>query len=156
MSSSHHRSVTSSKLIFLFWATYLVEKVSKQIPPKYKRSNSGKRQRILMNLDHLSLSLVTTDDYKYIKDFSKITKPLTDLLPGSSSKKNKKQPKTWQWTHKEQHISDNLKENLTKPPVLAYQIFQNPSNYIQTHREVASESSYIKVVTLFLMLVDHY
>lgn len=93
---------------------------------------------------------------RFIKDFSKITKPLTDLLPGTSSKKNKKQTKIWQWTHKEQQIFDNLKEILTKPPILAYPNFQRPFELHTDASGVDLEPSYTKMGTLFLMLVDHY
>jgi hypothetical protein len=63
---------------------------------------------------------------RFFKNFSKITKPLTDLLPGTLSKKKKKSVKEWTWTDTEQHIFDDLREKLTQPPVLAYPDFKRP------------------------------
>lgn len=49
---------------------------------------------------------------------------MTDLLPGTSSKKNKKkEAKEWKWTYKEQEVFNNLKVILTNPPILAYPDF---------------------------------
>ncbi|XP_076383753.1 uncharacterized protein LOC143261038 [Megalopta genalis] len=48
---------------------------------------------------------------KFIKDFSKIAKPLIDLT---------KQDKQWEWTEECQHAFDTLKQHLTKSPVLRY------------------------------------
>ena len=65
---------------------------------------------------------------RYVKDFSVIAKPLTDLLPPTSTKKNKKKQsqKEWRWTEMEQTAFDNLKDVLTKPPILAYPNFELP------------------------------
>ena len=65
---------------------------------------------------------------RYVKDFSKLAKPLTDLLPPTSVKKNKKKQnqKEWRWTDCEQVAFDNLKDALTKPPVLAFPDFEQP------------------------------
>ena len=56
-----------------------------------------------------------------MKDFSKITRTLADLLPPTSTKKGSKKSDTpWKWTENEQHIFEQLKEKLSTPPILAY------------------------------------
>ena len=50
---------------------------------------------------------------RFIKDFSKVTRPLADLVPPSSQKKGQKKTKEqWSWTMKEKDIFQNLKEVL--------------------------------------------
>ncbi|XP_035664236.1 uncharacterized protein LOC118407810 [Branchiostoma floridae] len=56
----------------------------------------------------------------YIKDFSRIAKPLYDLLSDSAAK----QPV--QWTEEHQDILNQLTEQLTSPPVMAYPDFEKP------------------------------
>lgn len=66
---------------------------------------------------------------RFIKDFSKMARPLTDLLPPTSSRKRKthqKVTKEWRWTEEEQKSFDRIKDNLTNPPILAYPDFQQP------------------------------
>ena len=64
---------------------------------------------------------------RFVKDYSKIPKPLTDLLPPTTAKKNRrKQQKEWNWTEIEQAAFTNLKDILTKPPILAYPDFDKP------------------------------
>ena len=62
---------------------------------------------------------------RFIKDFSKIIRPLVEMLPPTVSRK-KKPTKPWLWTENEQHIFENLKEILTKRPILAYPDFTKP------------------------------
>ena len=65
---------------------------------------------------------------RFIKDFSKITRPLAELIPPSTSKRGpKKKPmKPWIWTDLEQQAFDNLKVLLSSPPVLGYPDFESP------------------------------
>lgn len=54
---------------------------------------------------------------KFIKDFSKIAKPLSELL---------KKDVTWSWGEKEQIAFADLKEVLTTAPILQYPDFEKP------------------------------
>ena len=80
------------------------------------------------NADKLRSFLAFAGYYRrFIKDFSKIIKPLNELLPPTSVKKGQKMPKKeWKWTEKEQAIFDHLKELLSSPPILAYPNFTQP------------------------------
>ena len=61
--------------------------------------------------------------HRFVKDFSKITRPLSELIPGTSKKK-KKITKEWVWKDEQQKVFDNLKKKImTQPPVLAYPDF---------------------------------
>ena len=64
-----------------------------------------------------------------MKDFSKLAKPLTDLLPPTTTKKNKSKnttQKEWKWTETEQEAFVRLKIMLTNSPILAFPDFQQP------------------------------
>lgn len=62
-----------------------------------------------------------------MQDFSKLTRPLSELLPPTSTKKGSKKPKVeWKWTDKEQSVFDELKSILSSPPILAYPDFTLP------------------------------
>lgn len=65
---------------------------------------------------------------RFVKYFSKITKPLTDLLPPTISKKNTRTKKTkeWNWDGDCGCTFNKLKEILTSPPILANPVFQQP------------------------------
>ncbi len=64
---------------------------------------------------------------RFVKDFSKVARPLTDLLPPTTRAKNKKKvQKEWRWTEEEQTAFESLKDHLTKPPILAYPDFEQP------------------------------
>ena len=79
------------------------------------------------NADELRSFLAFCGYYRrFIKDFSKITRPLADLLPPKTSKKNSAKTKPWTWTENEQHVFEHLKEILTHPPILAYPDFIKP------------------------------
>jgi len=80
------------------------------------------------NSDELRSFLAFAGYYrKFIQDFSKIAKPLNELLPPTSVKKGqKKMKKEWTWTEKEQEIFDHIKRLLSSPPVLAYPDFTCP------------------------------
>lgn len=54
---------------------------------------------------------------KFIKDFSKVAKPLTRLLQKSS---------TFEWTNEQQHSFDLLKTKLISQPVLSYPDWNRP------------------------------
>ncbi|MCG8035390.1 MAG: DDE-type integrase/transposase/recombinase [Candidatus Thiodiazotropha taylori] len=59
---------------------------------------------------------------RFVKDFSKIAKPLIDLHPGTPKKKGKpaKPGKPFKWGSDEQNAFDTLKKALSSPPVLGY------------------------------------
>ena len=80
------------------------------------------------NHDELRSFLAFVGYYrKFIKDFSKISKPLSELLPPTSPKKRKKNDNLpWIWTEKQQEIFDHLKDLLSSPPILAYPDFSLP------------------------------
>lgn len=64
---------------------------------------------------------------KFIRNFSKIAKPLTDLLPPTSTKKGKiKAQEPWNWGPEQETVFNQLKETLMSPPILAYPNFQLP------------------------------
>ncbi|KAK3101184.1 hypothetical protein FSP39_001606 [Pinctada imbricata] len=62
---------------------------------------------------------------KFVKNFSKIAKPLTDLMPCPISKRKSKQKdqKPWIWGPKQEEAFETLKKHLTSPPILAYPDF---------------------------------
>ncbi len=85
------------------------------------------------NVDELRTFLGFCGYYrKFVRDFSKITKPLNDLLIGARNKKkpfrksSTRDPVNWQWTSEQQMAFDNLKCVLTSPPVLAYPDYTKP------------------------------
>ena len=65
---------------------------------------------------------------KFIQDFSKISRPLNDLMP--STHKQKKKGKTsqteWKWTDRQEESFQYLKSAIAKPPVLGYPNFDKP------------------------------
>ena len=70
---------------------------------------------------------------RFVKDFSKVAKPLTDLLPAPTKKKRgkKKTPepnsaRRWKWGHEEEAAFQNLKDCLTSPPILAFADYTKP------------------------------
>jgi transposase InsO family protein len=83
---------------------------------------------IPQNSDDLRSFLAFAGYYRrFIKNFSNISKPLSELLPPTSMKKCKnKKVVEWKWTEGEQNCFDNLKEILSSPPVLAYPDFTLP------------------------------
>ena len=80
------------------------------------------------NSDELRSFLAFASYYRrFIKDFSKISRPLSELLPPTSTKKDKKKVKVeWQWTETHQQIFEDLKKALTSAPILAYPDFTQP------------------------------
>ena len=75
---------------------------------------------------------------RFVKDFSKVTKPLTDILPPTSTKKKVKQKpsKDWKWEQEQEDTFNKLKEILTSPPILAYPEFQKP---FELHTDASSK-----------------
>ena len=64
---------------------------------------------------------------RFIKDFSKIIRPLAELLPPSANEKGKEKiKKEWSWNKVHQETFDKLKGILTSPPVLGYPEFDKP------------------------------
>ena len=69
---------------------------------------------------------------RFVKDFSKVAKPLTDLLPAPVKKKRGKKPTTanpprkWTWDHEQEAAFQKLKDLLTSPPVLAFADYSKP------------------------------
>ena len=80
------------------------------------------------NSDELRSFIAFAGYYRsFVKDFSKITKPLTDLLPPTTTKKNAKiKSKDWKWEEAQEETFNKLKEILSSPPVLSYPDFQKP------------------------------
>jgi len=66
---------------------------------------------------------------RFVKDFSKLVRPLAELLPLTSTKKDyrKKPPDIpWKWGPEQQTVFERVKEILCSPPVLAYPNFSLP------------------------------
>ena len=62
-----------------------------------------------------------------MKDFSKIAKPLTDLLVGAPKKSRKKAPDpNWKWGPEQEKAFGILEEKLTSAPILAYANYSLP------------------------------
>ena len=60
---------------------------------------------------------------RFIKNFSQISRPLTNLMPVPSGKKRQKKQKRnheWHWGEEEEQAFNKLKELLTTAPVLSY------------------------------------
>ena len=65
---------------------------------------------------------------KFIQNFSRIARPLTDLIPTTSRTKNKKKKNVpeWRWGKEQEDAFQTLKSCLVSPPVLAYPDFDLP------------------------------
>ena len=66
---------------------------------------------------------------RFIKDFSKISRPLTDIMPPPSQKKKRKNsgnPPGWIWGDEQEKAFVKLKELMTSAPVLVYANYQQP------------------------------
>ena len=73
---------------------------------------------------------------RFIRDYSKITKPLTELLGGSTSKKGKSQ-KSWCWGDEQQQAFSQIKTLLTSAPILGV---VDPSLPYELHTDSSSHS----------------
>ena len=79
------------------------------------------------NADELRSFLAFAGYYRRsIKDFSKITRPLADILPPTMTKKNNKKTHQWTWSDREQETFEKPKVILSSPPILAYPDFSLP------------------------------
>jgi hypothetical protein len=64
---------------------------------------------------------------RFIRQFSHISKPLTDLMPNPTPKKSKKhQQKPWQWGDEQDIAFETLKQQLISAPILGYANFELP------------------------------
>lgn len=65
---------------------------------------------------------------RYVQNYSKIVKPLNDLLKGHSTQKGKPKgkPPDWKWGQEEEEAFQLIKERLSSPPILAYADFDVP------------------------------
>lgn len=67
---------------------------------------------------------------KFVKDFSKKARPLTDLMPApkKSSKRKPKKPTvtSWVWDKPQEDAFQKLKSQLAMPPVLGYPRYKEP------------------------------
>ena len=67
---------------------------------------------------------------KFVKDFSKIAKPLTSLLPATRRKgvrkKKDEEENLFVWKEAQEQAFDNLKSQLMKPPILGYPDYDLP------------------------------
>ena len=65
---------------------------------------------------------------RFIKDFSKVVRPLNDVMPAQSQKKGVKTKQTqgFVWKEEQQKAFDKLKELMTSAPILGYARFDEP------------------------------
>ena len=68
---------------------------------------------------------------RFIKDFSKVSRPLADLVPEPSKKarrksKNSLVPEKWEWGEQQQSAFDHLKQQLITFPILGFPNFDLP------------------------------
>ena len=67
---------------------------------------------------------------KFVKDFSKIARPLSELMPKSASKKSAAKQRAegvaWKWGSAQEEAFSELKRRLCSPPILAYPDFTKP------------------------------
>lgn len=74
---------------------------------------------------------------RFVKDFSKIAKPLTELHPNTTVKGGKKVKtvKPFKWEKEQQKSFDQLKKHLSSPPVLGYANYDSP---FELHTDASS------------------
>lgn len=65
---------------------------------------------------------------KFIKNLSKIARPLSELMPipTESKRASEKRVKVWKWGSEEQNAFDELKEALVTPPIRGYADYSLP------------------------------
>ncbi len=69
---------------------------------------------------------------KFVKDFSKISRPLSQLMPKSGAKRKGSKMKTptpqvvWKWSKAQEDSFQELKNRLSSPPVLGYVDYSKP------------------------------
>src|SRR5436305_12104708 len=88
------------------------------IRPDPEKIEKIKHFPVPTNLTQLRSALGLFSYYrKFIKDFSKIAKPMLTLL---------KKETPFNWTNKQQQAFEYLKERLIKSPILKYPDFEKP------------------------------
>ena len=82
------------------------------------------------NVDDVRAFLGFTGYYRrFVRDFSRISRPLNEMLAGIQRKKSKKkitEPKPWKWGAEEENAFRELKTQLTTPPILGFPDFTKP------------------------------
>jgi hypothetical protein len=66
---------------------------------------------------------------RYIKNFSLVSRPLTDLMPTPNKKPQKRKSKTnktWTWENEQYQAFETLKERLVTSPILGYANYSLP------------------------------
>jgi hypothetical protein len=106
------------------------------IRPDPEKIEKIKNFPIPMNLTQLRSALGLFSYYrKFIKDFSKIAKPMLTLL---------KKEAPFEWTEKQQRAFDYLKERLVQAPILTILTLSNLSLFTPMHQEQVWEQYYHK------------
>ena len=130
----HNLKLKPSKCeFFMTEVKYLGHVVSEQgIRTDPDKTEALKTWHVPDNIKKLRSFLGFTGYYRrFVKDYSKIVKPLNDLLVGhpttKSAKRRKKRDKVpWEWGPSQQSAFDIIIQKLTSPPVLAYADFTKP------------------------------
>ena len=83
------------------------------------------------NVNDLRTFLGFTGFYRrFVQNYSKIAKPLNDLLigitPKRKSRRKEVEDSSWHWDKEQQEAYDKLKECLITPPILAYPDYAEP------------------------------
>ena len=105
------------------------------------------------NINELRVYLGFAGYYRrFVRNFSKIAKPLNDLL-GGKVQKSKRKGKTkrivhseWKWGDSEQKAFDELRYYLTSPPILSYPDYSKPF-ILHTDASIAGLGSVLYQVT---------
>jgi transposase InsO family protein len=67
---------------------------------------------------------------KYVKDFAKITKPLSELMPAptrtKAGRRKQQVPVEWKWGDEQDKAFTKIKELLSSPPILGYADYSTP------------------------------
>jgi hypothetical protein len=76
---------------------------------------------------------------KFVQDFAKIAKPLSELMPKSAGKKSRFKSASnvvhWRWDLEQQGAFDELKKRLCTPPVLGFADYSKP---FELHTDASS------------------
>jgi hypothetical protein len=84
---------------------------------------------------------------RFIKNLSQISRPLTDLMPIPTEKKNKgkkKERREWYWGEVQMNAFDTLKRLRTSSPILGYADSTLHMNCIPMHLDLVWELYYTK------------